>query len=318
MRASRTFAVLAAGSLTLTACSNDTDPIRASGSATVYPITEAVARDLDVSIDQSSDGTLDGFEKFCSGDTELDNASGAIPGAGQSTDYIQMCADNGVDFIELPVALAALSLIRNEQNGEVGDLTMDEVRSIWEPNSAVTNCSDVRPDWPDEEIELLGRGPGSATFDYFTYCATGETGEIRDDYEAIDLAKRVADSPYALGFTAVGSYLAEADHREQITTIDIDGVQPTLENAQNGTYTPLTRPLFIYVSTKALENNADLDSFVSGYLDNVAGILPHVYYYALSDSDYEQVKMRYDDRITGTMFDGDPHSDIELSSALTN
>lgn len=314
--------IAGAATLALASCSSgsDADPINVSGSATVYPITEAVARDLDVPVDQTSDGTLDGFEKFCNGESAINNASEAIPGAGQATDYIAMCADNDVDFIELPIALDALSLIRHEENGDVEDLSMEELRSIWEPGSTVTTWSDVRPEWPDENIELFGRGPGSATFDYFTYFATGDAGEIRDDYEVIDdpseLARRVADTPFALGFTGVGSYLAEADHREHITTIDIDGVQPNLENAQNGTYTPLTRPLFIYVSADALENDEHLEEFVSGYLDNVANVLPHVYYYPLSD--YDLVKQRFNDRTTGTMFDGDSHSDLDVTEALSS
>lgn len=320
--------LFAAGAATATAtvlasCASDADAdetIEISGSATVQPITAAVARDLGDSVSQEATGTLNGFEEFCSGGTDINNASEAIPGPGQNVDYMSMCDENGVEYVELPVAFDTLSLIRNNDNTAVDDVTLSEIQAIWAPDSDITTWSDVRPEWPDEEINLVGRGHGSATFDYFTNVAVGADGDIRDDYEVIDdpedLSQAVAEDPWALGFTGVGSYLAAADHRDDISTVTVDGVEPSLENSQDGSYSPLTRPLFIYVSLDALQNKDSVEDFVTGYLDKVAETVPRVYFYPLPDAAYDQVRSRFVSREVGSLFDGDPHSGEDVTELL--
>ncbi|MGO1950339.1 MAG: substrate-binding domain-containing protein [Mycobacteriaceae bacterium] len=299
--------------------SNQDSPVLASGSATVNPITAAVARDTGASVDQTTNGTLEGFERFCAGETHINNASEAIPGDGQATDFMAMCEENGVDYVELPVALDTITLVRHADNSAVDDLTAGELRAIWEPGSEITTWSDVRGEWPDEEISLVGRGEGSATFDYFTTVVTGESGAIRDDYEAVDdpaeISAKIADDPNALGFTGVGNYLDDQDNLDQLATVSIDGVEPSLENAQDGSYGPLARPLFIYVSTEALEGG-DISDFASDYVDRVADLLPSVYFYPLPGDAYDLVGERLDHRTTGSVYEGDPFSGGDVVELL--
>src|SRR5699024_8211460 len=147
------------------------------------------------------------------------------------------------------------------------DMTLDEVRRAWEPDSDVSTWSDLRPEWPDEEIEFFGRPAGSGTFEYFSQRVSGEAGELRDDYEAADdldgLAEWVADEPGGLGVMGVGNHLgAEGEVRDRITSVSIDGVSPTLENAQDGSYAPFTRPLFLYVNSELAEADENVASYV--------------------------------------------------------
>ncbi|NLS10736.1 hypothetical protein HGQ17_12185 [Nesterenkonia sp. MY13] len=173
------------GVLALTACGGDAeasgDPIVARGSATVAPITELIAADGGFDVEVNADGTTTGFEAFCSGDVDINNASEAIPGPEAQTDFLSQCEQNGVEFIELPIGLDSLTVVRNQANDFAGDLTMEELQAIWEPGSEVTTWSDLRSEWPDEEIVLAGRPSGSGTFDVFTHYVVGETGGIRDD-----------------------------------------------------------------------------------------------------------------------------------------
>lgn len=296
------------------------DAIVVSGSSTVAPITMAVARDGGFSVDVAAEGTTDGFARFCAGESAINNASVAIPGQGQRVDYVQQCADNGVEFVELPIALDALTVVRNEANTHATDLTLDELRRIWEPDSDISVWSDVRPEWPDTPIGLYGRPDGSGTFEYFTQVVVGEAGTIRDDYEATDdtdeLAGWVAEDEDALGFVGVGNYLAaDEKYRDRITNVAVDGVLPSREDAQEGSYQPLTRPLFLYVSTAALEEDA-VAEFVGYYLREVQGLLPHVYFYALPREAYPLAEQRFEERRTGSMFDGDPYRGTHVLEAL--
>ncbi|MDO5668962.1 MAG: substrate-binding domain-containing protein [Corynebacterium sp.] len=313
MMSHRATAALIAATLMLSGCTASDDPIRITGSSTVAPITAHMARAEQVAIEQTTDGTLDGFEEFCRGDSHLNNASVPIP-----ADYVDLCADNDIEFIELPIALDALSVVRNSANGAVQDITLAELREIWAPDSQVTTWSDVRTEWPDEEIVLVGRPAGSGTYDYFTGAVNGEAGAIRDDYRSTDdideLTGWIADDSNALGFMGIGNYLAadEAD-RNVMATLAVDGVEPSLAGVQDGSYQALTRPLFLYVSVPALEERADVEEFVTGYLDEVYDHLPLVYYYRFEAETYDKVRARFEERVTGTLLDGvDPaEADIE-------
>lgn len=314
-----TAATLLAG---CTPSSSGSGGIIISGSSTVAPITQAVALDGNVQIDLAEEGTTAGFERFCTGESHINNASTAIPGAGQPVDYVQLCEDNGVEFIELPIALDALSIVRHIDNDFVTDLTRDELRSIWEPDSEVVTWSDVRPDWPDEQIELAGRPSGSGTFDYFTHHVNGEVGAIRDDYRTTnDLgepATWIAEDANALGFMGVGNYLAaDETSRDVITTVAVNGIEPSLMNAQGGTYSPFTRPLFIYVSLSALDTQDGLTEFVEHYLEVAYDILPRVYFYRLPHEAYDLVTERFASRTTGSLLDGDPYADASIVDLLS-
>ncbi|GGC61493.1 PstS family phosphate ABC transporter substrate-binding protein [Hoyosella rhizosphaerae] len=313
--------VVATSLLLVAGCGAQGTEIEVSGSSTVAPITEAIARDGGFNVTVTAEGTTDGFARFCTGETPLNNASEAIPGAGQRVDYVAMCAENGVEFIELPIGIDALSVVRNEANRFAQDLSVSELREIWAPGSAVSNWSDVRDEWPDTPIGLYGRPDGSGTFDYFTHFIVGEAGSIRDDYQSTDamdeLTQWIADDENALGFLGIGNYLsADEDVRDRITNVAVDGVFPSLSNAQDGRYTPLTRPLFVYVSTSALEENPEVASFVEHYLKTAQAMLPRVYFYPLQGEVYPLVQQRFDDRITGTLLGGDPYSSVSIIDTL--
>lgn len=297
----RLTALAATCGLLLAGCTpTSDDPIRVTGSATVAPITSHMAMKTRTAIEQTADGTLDGFGQFCRGGSHINNASVPIP-----EDMQELCADNGVEFIELPIAVDALSVVRNSANGAVLDLTTEELGAIWAPGSEVTTWSDVRPEWPDEEIVLVGRGAGSGTFDYFSEAVTGEAGSLREDYRTTDdideLTGWIAEDRNALGFMGVGNYLAaDENHRNVMATVSVDGVQPTLAGVQDGSYRALTRPLFLYVSVEALEKREDVNAFVEKYVDDVHDELPLVYYYRLPQETYDAVRQRLDERVTGS------------------
>lgn len=169
---------------------------------------------------------------------------------------------------------------------------------------------------------LAGRPAGSGTFDVFTHHGVGETGEIRDDYQKTDdldqLATWISEDENALGFMGIGNYYTAADDevRDQLSSVSIDGVAPTLENAQNGSYTPLTRPLFIYVNLESLEENEELEEFVSYYVENAYEIMPRTFFYRLTEDDYESVRHRLETQTTGSLYEGDPLREEQVSELL--
>lgn len=318
MRNKAFLALLSAGALTLSSCTStdSSQAIEITGSATVEPITQLLATEHRATVNISSEGTYDGFEQFCSGQSDINNASAAI-----SEEMLAACEENGVEFIELPIALDALSIVVNADNTAIDDLSMQELRLLWEPGSSISSWSDLRDTWPEEEIALHGRPEGSGTFSYFTTQVNGEEGAIRDDYEKTDdldeMTSAIAEDSQALGFMGVGNYLASPeDHRNNMKTVDIEGVSPSLENAQDGSYEPLVRPLFIYVSIDSLDNNEEVSEFVEYYLENVASAVPRVYFYPLEEETYQAVQQRYDNRVTGTLLDGNPFHHADINTLL--
>ena len=270
--------------------------IQATGSATVEPITSYIANRYDFDVDVEAIGSTDGFEKFCNGEADINNASVAIP-----EDFQKQCADKDVEYIELPIGLDAITLVKHRDNDFAADLTIQQLHDIWAKDSAVSKWSDIDPSWPDEEIKLYGRPAGSGTLDVFTDLVL-DGDEIRDDYQATDdiqeLSQWVAEDPNALSFMGIGNYLAtDEEHRNLIDNVDVDGVAPSAEEAKSGNY-PLSRPLFIYVNKKATERE-DVDKFVTTYLEHAEAVMPRVYFYQLPEQDYEDAKSRYSDRAAG-------------------
>ncbi len=299
--------------LLLSACSGeaDNDSIEVSGSATVAPITGAMAAQGRFDVNVAAEGTIDGFERFCAGETAINDASTAIPAEALAT-----CEENGVEFVELPIGLDALTVVRHEKNDFATDLTSAELAAIFEPGSTVTTWSDVRSTWPDEEIALFGRGSGSGTFDFFTHTINGEAGAIRDDYRHTDdmaeLATWIAEDENALGFMGVGNYLAaDEEQRDLITNVAVDGVMPALAETQDGSYL-LARPLFIYVSTAAIEEDPRVGEFVDYYVEYAPDVLPRVRFYPFAEETYGAVQERWSDRTPGAMFGGEQFvTDVE-------
>lgn len=298
-RLTATVAVAAVAALAV-GCGNDTTPgedaIKVTGSSTVEPITSYMANRYDFDVDIDAVGSTDGFEVFCAGDADINDASVAIP-----TDYQKACADAGVDFIELPIALDAITLVKHRDNDWAQDLSIQQLHDIWAKDSAVTKWSDIDPSWPDEEITLYGRPDGSGTLGVFEQLVLGGD-EIRDDYQATDdiqeLSKWVSEDVNGLSFMGIGNYLATEDPtRNRIDNVLVDGVAPSVDEAKSGNY-PLSRPLFLYVNEDSTKRE-DVNEFVTTYLDKVEAVLPRVYFYQLPEEEYDNSKQRYEDRQTG-------------------
>ncbi|MGZ5347861.1 MAG: PstS family phosphate ABC transporter substrate-binding protein, partial [Solirubrobacterales bacterium] len=263
--------------------------IRIDGSSTVAPLTEAVAEGFqsenpDVKVTVGTSGTGGGFEKFCAGETDANDASEAI-----GEEEIAACEKGGVAYEELQIANDALTVVVNPEN-PVTCMTVDQLKSAWEPNSKVTSWSDIQGLEPpyDESLDLYGPGSDSGTFGYFTEAINGEEDAIRNDYNDVGeddnaTVTGVSGSPGGMGYFGY-SFFAENEGSLKALEIDDGGgcVAPSAETAQDGTYTPLARPLFVYPSADALADPA-FDAFMQYYLDNVNGVAEQVGFIPLTD-----------------------------------
>jgi phosphate transport system substrate-binding protein len=262
--------------------------VKVDGSSTVYPITEAVAEEFRgaqprVRLIVGRSGTGGGFKKFVHGEIDICDASRPI-----SEGEKEACQEAGVEYIELEVAFDGLAVVVNPENDWVECLTVEQLQSIWRPESAVAKWSDVNPDWPEEEFELYGPGTDSGTFDYFTEVIVEQTGKSRDDYTQSEddnvLVTGVAGDKYSLGYFGL-AYYEENQHRLKLLGVDSgDGqcVKPTMETVRDNTYRPLSRPLYIYVRKSSLAR-PEVRAFVEFYLDQVGSLVPAVGYVPVSD-----------------------------------
>ncbi|MEO1404514.1 MAG: PstS family phosphate ABC transporter substrate-binding protein [Cyanobacteria bacterium J06635_1] len=268
--------------------------IAIDGSSTVFPITEAMAEEFsianpDVSVTVGVSGTGGGFKKFCAGETVISNASRPI----KDTE-MELCAANGIEYVQIPVAYDALTVVVNPENTFATEMTVADLNTLWSPEAegTITRWSQLNPAWPDEEISLYGPGTDSGTFDYFTDEINGEEGASRGDYTASEddnvLVLGVARDPYALGYFGMSYYL---ENQDSLTAVGIDDgegdegfVVPSPETID--AYEPLARPIFIYVNTAELSGNPQLRAFVEYYIQTASDIVPEVGYVALPDSDY--------------------------------
>ena len=245
------------------------------GSSTVYPITEAMAEEFQianpgVAVTVAFSGTSAGFQKYCRGESVANDASRPI-----KQEEIDACLGAGITPVELPVAYDGLSVVVNPANDWVSCLTVSQLHLIWDQGSTVQMWADVDPSWPAERINLYGPGADSGTFDYFTEEINGETDRSRSDYTQSEddnpLVQGVANDTYALGYFGYAYYQENRD-RLKVVAIDADEgggcVEPTAETISGGTYTPLSRPLFIYPSREALQR-PEVEAFFRFYIDNV-------------------------------------------------
>jgi phosphate transport system substrate-binding protein len=279
--------------------------ISIDGSSTVFPVTQAIAElfneeapDVDVAVGLS--GTGGGFEKFCNGETDISDASRPIRTERDEDDpdtpsEAEACEAEGIEFVELSVAIDGLSVLVHPSNDFVECLTVEELKKVWEPGSTVDNWNDIRPDFPDRPLgrsELYGPGTDSGTFDYFTDEIVGEEGASRDLYSASenddDLVRGVAGNENALGYFGFAYY---EQNQDKLKTVAVDGgegcVQPTRETINSGEYTPLSRPIFIYVSNQSLDKD-EVVAFVDFYLENMNGIIADVGYIEVPAEDLEE------------------------------
>jgi len=313
------------------ACGSDqpglTGQIEADGSSTVFPLTTAVTEEFlkihpAVKIAVAVSGTSGGFEKFCTGDTDIQNASRPI-----AASEVSACEKNGVTFLEVPVAYDAVTVIVHPQNTWATAMTLAELRRLWEPKAqgTVMRWSDVRAEWPGEPIHLFGPGPASGTFDHFTEAVVGTSRASRTDYTASEddtvITKGVAADMHALGYVGYGYFRQNENTLKSVSLARQDGpvgdasVAPSPDTVRRGLYRPLSRTLFIYVNAKSIDR-PEVKAFVDFYLRQDEALIDRVGGIGMSSRTYELVRARLEKRAAGTLFADRSRLDRNLELVL--
>jgi phosphate transport system substrate-binding protein len=301
-----------AGNGTSAGASGLSGEILIDGSSTVFPITEAVADEFgienpDVRVSVGVSGSGGGFKRFAAGETAISDASRPI-----KTEEADAVTAAGYEFIELAVAYDGLSVVVNPENDWVDEMTIEELKKMWAPESegTVMTWSDIRDGWPDEPLVLYGPGTDSGTFDYFTAEVNGEEGASRGDFTPSEddnvLVQGVAGDKGALGYFGFAYYEANLDKLKIVPIVSPDtgqAVVPSFDTINSGEYAPLSRPLFIYVRVDEAER-PEVEALVQYYLTEGPSFISEVGYVPLPDELYALVQQRYDDRITGSMYGG--------------
>ena len=268
--------------------------VEIDGSSTVFPITEAVAEEFRkvqprVQVNVGVSGTGGGFKRFTSGEIDINDASRPIKSL-----EAEHAAKNGIEYVEIEVALDGLSVTVNPQNDFVTCVTTGELQKIWQPESTVQKWKDVRPEWPDRKVRLYGPGTDSGTFDYFTEVLMGQARASRADYTASEddnfLVQGIAGDRNALGYFGYAYYIENTDKLKLIAVDSGNGcVLPTDETIQDGHYTPLSRPLLIYVNRVSLER-PEVRAFLEFYMDQADQLVREVGYVPLKPEEYQKNK----------------------------
>src|SRR5687768_14305050 len=320
------------------ACGNDADEpdaqntpvpqlsgsILIDGSSTVFPITEAVAEEFNlvqrkVRVTVGVSGTGGGFQKFCNGETSVQNASRPI-----SASELAACEARGIEFVELPIAYDGLAVVVNPKNDWAACMTVAELKKLWEPGAQgkITRWNQIRPEWPNQSIQLFGAGTDSGTFDYFTEAVNGKAKSSRGDYTASEddnvLVQGVSGDRYALGYFGLAYF---TENREKLKGVQIDGgkgcVAPTDTTVETGEYTPLSRPLLIYVR-KSDATRPEIKAFVDFYLKNAAYLAAEVGYVKLPERLYAVVTGRWTAVASGSLYHPGPPPGTTLEQLLTS
>ena len=267
--------------------------IEIDGSSTVFPVTAAVAEEFrkehgGVQINVGFSGTGGGFKRFTAGETAINDASRPI-----KESEIEAADENGIEYIELRIGTDGISVMVSLQNDFIDCLSIDQLHEIWKPESTVFKWSDVNSDWPDNDINLYGPGTDSGTFDYFTEEVNGEAKVSRADYTASEddnvLVRGIAGDRNALGYFGYAYYAENADKLKVIGVDSGDGcVVPSTETIEDGRYSPLSRPLFIYVSGEELKTRPEVATFVDFFLDNAPTLVREVGYIPEAPSVYDE------------------------------
>jgi phosphate transport system substrate-binding protein len=290
------------------------ETIKIDGSSTVFPITEAVAEDFQqskkgkVRVTVGISGTGGGFKKFCRGETDISDASRPILAR-----EMEECKKQGIQYIELPVAYDALTVVMNPKNTWIKALTVAELKKMWEPaaQGKVLKWSQVNSQWPDQSLKLFGPGADSGTFDYFTEAVNGRSKSSRGDFTASEddniLVQGIARDVNGLGYFGYAYYYENKDKLKAVPIINPrtnQPVEPSAEAVMNGSYQPLARPIFIYVNAKALER-AEIREFVEYYMKNAEGLVREVKYVPLPAKAYTHNVETIEKKVLGTKFGGE-------------
>jgi len=299
--------------------------IKMDGSSTVFPIAEAVAEEFQISkrgkvrVTVGMSGTGGGFKKFCRGETDMSNASRPI-----LAEEMELCRKNGVKYIELPVAFDALTVVINPNNNWVkgNAMTVADLRKMWEPaaQGRINTWKQVRSEWPAEKLMLFGPGADSGTFDYFTEAVNGKSKASRGDFTASEddntLVSGVVNNKSALGYFGFAYYAA---HKDKLRAVAIDGgkgpVLPSIENVINGTYSPLSRPLFIYVRDSSA-TRPEVREFVQFMMKQGAALVGEVGYVPLPQNAYDLAWKHFENKKLGTVFGGHNQVGITIDQLL--
>ena len=306
--------------LLLTACGSKSNSDAASGdalsgninidgSSTVYPITEAVAEEFQkvqpgVKVSVALSGTGGGFKKFGRAETDINDASRPIKPAEDS-----LAKSHNVSYVELTVAFDGMAIVVNPKNDWCKDMTVAELKMLWEPEAQgkIKNWNQIRPEWPNEEIHLFGAGVESGTYDYFTEVIVGKSHSSRGDFTASEddnvLVQGVASDKYALGFFGLAYY---EENKDKLKVIGIDDgkaengegpILPSIETVKNKSYSPLGRPLFIYVNSTAGKRK-EVQEFVRFYLNNTNTLTAEVGFISLTEQESADAKAKWEAFIT--------------------
>lgn len=280
--------------------------IKIDGSSTVYPISEAVAEEFkvgypNVKVTIGLSGTGGGFKKFGRGETDINDASRPITKKEDS-----LCKASNITSLEMKVAFDGMAVVVNPQNTWVNDITVAELKKIWEPEAQgkIKFWNQIRAEWPKEEIHLFGAGVESGTYDYFTEAIVGKSHSSRGDYTASEddnvLVQGISTDKLALGFFGIAYF---EENKDKLKVIPVDDqndengkgpILPSIETVKNKTYSPLSRPLFIYVNSTAAKRK-EVQAFVDFYLTNGGALSQEVGYISMTDEEYKAEKSKFDE-----------------------
>ena len=296
--------------------------IAIDGSSTVYPITEAMAEEFQkvskVKVTVGESGTGGGFKKFCRGETDISDASRPI-----AQKEIDACKEAGVQYIELPVAFDALTVVVNSKNDWVKSLSVPELNAMWKAGSGVKNWKQVNPAYPDKALALYGPGTASGTFDYFTEAVNGKAKSSRTDYTPSEddnvLVQGVSGNTGGLAYFGYAYYEANKDKLRAVPISAKAGspaVMPSPESVKDASYQPLARPLFIYVNATSVAFKPEVKAFVNFYLENAPKLVSEVKYVPLPAEDYVAVKEHFKAMKPGTGFGGKNEVGIKIKDLI--
>jgi phosphate transport system substrate-binding protein len=296
--------------------------IKIDGSSTVYPITEAVAEEFQksqkVKVTVGESGTGGGFKKFCRGETDISNASRPI-----SQKEIDACKEAGIQYIELPIAFDAITVVVNGKNDWVKTLSVDELKKIWQPGSSVKSWKQVNSAFPDKAIGLYGPGTASGTFDYFTEAINGKSKASRTDYTPSEddnvLVQGVTGNVGGMAYFGLAYFEENKDKLKAVAVASKaggQGVLPSAATVMDGTYQPLSRPIFIYVNATAAAFKPEVKAFVNYYLENAPTLVKEVKYVPLTTEDYTAVKDHFKAMKPGTGFGGKNEVGIKVKDLI--
>ena len=295
------------------------------GSSTVYPVTEAVAEEFQISkkgairVTVGISGTGGGFKKFCRGEVDISGASRPI-----LKSEMEACAKAGIKYFELPVAFDAITVVVNPKNTFLNQVTVEELKKMWEPaaQGKVAKWKDINPAWPDLPLKLFGPGADSGTFDYFTEAVVGKAKSSRGDFTASEddnvLVQGVSQDKGGLAYFGYAYYAENMARVKAVPIVDKAGktaVSPSMETVISGKYQPLSRPIFIYLSEKAWQR-AEVKEFIAFYMSQGAKLAKEVKYVPLPAKAYEGNLEHLKKGKLGTVFGGTPEVGITIEELM--